>query len=124
MNDIMTPEAVLAMSDEELAEALSEIEVPEFSTKFRRVQGAASVAKSDEGRLFSVSGPKADTVRSLVMADWQLTRKEIAELAACSVSRVGEVVWGLQHDAIEFPAIPTRRKAEASDEDAAESDEG
>ena len=47
-------------------------------------------------------------MRALIFANEGLTRKEIATLADCSVSRVGEVVWGLEDDGIEFPAIPLR----------------
>lgn len=68
-------------------------------------------------RTFMVSGPKADKVRALIFAGLELTRKEIAGLADCSVSRVGEVVWGLEHDGIEFPEIPLRAiKAAAVEE--------
>lgn len=80
--------------------------VPEgLSMKFRRVQGPAT---GDEGREFAVSGPKADKVRALIFADLGLTRKQISELVDCSVSRVAEVVWGLEHDGVEFPEIPLR----------------
>ncbi len=111
---------VLAMDADQLDESLSSVEVPEHSGKFRRVQGEASVANSDQGRLFSVTGPKADRVRKLIFADLELTRREISELAQCSASRVGEVVWGLEYDKIEFPAIPKRRpkvEAEATDDE-------
>lgn len=80
---------------------LPEVSVPATSGKFVRVQPAGP-------REFVVSGKKADAVRWLIFADQNLTRKQIAALATCSVSRVGEVVWGLQHDGIQFPAIPTK----------------
>jgi hypothetical protein len=52
-------------------------------------------------RTFKVSGPKADAVRTLAIAGG-LTRKQIAEQAACSVSRVAEVLWGLDYDGIAY----------------------
>lgn len=93
---------------EHLAETLAAgaAVIPEGLTmKFRRPQGPAA---GPEGREFSVSGPKADAVRALIFADQGLTRKQISELAQCSVSRVSEVVWGLEYDRVEFPAIPLR----------------
>ena len=92
---------MLEYTDEQLAELFA-TEVPEgVSSKFTKVQNAGP-------RVFVVSGPKADKVRALIFANEGLTRKEIATLADCSVSRVGEVVWGLEDDGIEFPAIPLR----------------
>lgn len=80
--------------------------VPEgLSMKFRRKQGEAA---GPEGREFSVSGPKADKVRALIFADLGLTRKQISDLVDCSVSRVAEVVWGLDYDKVEYPTIPLR----------------
>lgn len=76
---------------------LDQVEVPAFSAKFVRVQGPAS----GEGRLFAVTGPKADIVRRLAIRGG-FTRKQIAELAQCSVSRVAEVLWGLDHDGIAY----------------------
>ena len=96
-------------------DVLAAVEVPEgVSAKFVRVQPKGA-------REFVVSGPKADAVRRLIFADQGITRKQIALLANCSVSRVGEVVWGLEHDGIEFPAIPLRPQAPAetaADQDA------
>jgi hypothetical protein len=86
---------------EEQLETLFATEVPEHSAKFVKEQNAGP-------RVFVVSGPKADKVRALIFADQGLTRKDIATLAKCSVSRVGEVVWGLEHDELNFPAIPLR----------------
>lgn len=80
----------------------------DLSMKFRRRQGPASIEGSPEGREFAVSGPKADKVRALIFADLGLTRKQISQLVGCSVSRVSEVVWGLEHDHVEFPTIPLR----------------
>lgn len=77
----------------------------DLTMKFRRIQGPQA---GPTGREFSVSGPKADVVRALIFADQKLTRKQIAELAKCSVSRVSEVVWGLEYDRVEFPEIPLR----------------
>ncbi len=99
---------LLAIPAEELHADLSQVEVPDHSASFRRVQGEASTRDSESGRLFKVTGPKADRVRRLIFADLSLTRKQIAELSLCSVSRVGEIVWGLEFDKIEFPAIPKR----------------
>jgi hypothetical protein len=82
-------------------EMLAQIVVPEHSAKFVRHQPIGA-------REFVVSGPKADAIRRLIFADLGLTRKQISLLADCSVSRVGEVVWGLQFDGIEFPQIPLR----------------
>jgi hypothetical protein len=87
-----------------------EVEVPATSAKFVRVQPAGP-------REFVVSGPKADAVRKLIFAELGLTRKQIALVADCSVSRVGEVVWGLQHDGVEFPAIPLRETKVEEDEE-------
>ena len=86
------------------------VEVPATSSKFVRQQPAGP-------REFVVSGPKADAIRKLIFADLGLTRKQIALVADASVSRVGEVVWGLQNDGIEFPAIPLREAAPVADED-------
>jgi hypothetical protein len=98
---IMSSTFVLPVIDED---ALEDVVVPEVSAKFVRVQPKGA-------REFVVSGRKADAIRTLIFADLGLTRKQIALLANASVSRVGEVVWGLQHDAIEFPAIPLRETA-------------
>lgn len=88
----------------ELSGEVTEVTVPEgLSMSFVKVQPARP-----EGRPFIVSGAKAEAVRWLIFADQGLTRKQIAELATCSVSRVGEVVWGLEHDGVDFPAIPTK----------------
>lgn len=104
----MSSTFVLPVVDED---ALASVVVPETSAKFVKQQPAGA-------REFVVSGPKADAVRRLIFADLGLTRKQISLIAGCSVSRVGEVVWGLEHDAIEFPAIPLRAAApEASPAD-------
>jgi hypothetical protein len=91
----------MEISNEEIAEIFETQEVPEFSAKFTKEQNAGP-------RVFVVTGPKADKVRKLIFADRGLTRKEIATIANCSVSRVGEVVWGLENDELDFPAIPLR----------------
>lgn len=92
-----------------------------LSMKFWRQQGPASMEASENGRQFSVSGPKADKVRALIFADLGLTRRQIADLVDCSVSRVSEVVWGLEHDNVEFPTIPLRApKPEAAKPEPAE----
>ena len=94
-----------------LAETLAAggAQVPDDLTmKFVREQNAGP-------RTFAVSGPKADAVRALIFADMKLTRKQIAELAGCSVSRVAEVVWGLEYDSVEFPEIPLRAEKPASE---------
>lgn len=104
----MSSTFVLPVIDEE---ALADVVVPEgVSAKFVRHQPKGA-------REFVVSGRKADAIRTLIFADLGLTRKQIALLANASVSRVGEVVWGLQHDGIEFPEIPLREKPQAADED-------
>lgn len=91
--------------------ALDDTVIPDFSAKFVRNQPAGP-------REFNVAGRKADAVRTLIFADLGYTRKQIALIADCSVSRVGEVVWGLEHDKIEFPAIPLReRKVEQVEEE-------
>jgi hypothetical protein len=94
---------------------LALVEVPVCSAKFVRMQPKGA-------REFVVSGPKADAVRRLIFADLGLTRKQISLVANCSVSRVGEVVWGLEHDGIEFPTIPLRAKAPEADAAAADAD--
>lgn len=95
------------INEDVLADIFSRTDlVPEgVSMKYVKVQGPAT---GDEGRPFVVSGPKANKVRQLIFAGLELTRKEIADLVGCSVSRVGEVVWGLEADGIEFPPIPLR----------------
>jgi hypothetical protein len=108
----ITADAVLAMTADELAGICSTVEVPEFTEKFIREQNAGP-------REFNVRGPKADAIRALIFLDAQLTRKEISNLTNASVSRVGEVVWGLEHDGTEFPELPKRRQAVAV-EDVAE----
>jgi hypothetical protein len=80
---------------------LGDVVVPEVSPKFVRNQPAGL-------REFVVSGPKADAIRLLIFADRGYSRKRIAALTGASVSRVGEVVWGLQHDAVAYPAIATK----------------
>lgn len=80
----------------------------DLTMKFVREQAAGP-------RTFSVSGPKADAVRALIFADQGLTRKQISELVGCSVSRVAEVVWGLEYDEIDFPAIPLRAEKPAAE---------
>jgi hypothetical protein len=108
----MSSTFVLPTIDED---ALAAVVVPEASAKFVRQQPKGA-------REFVVSGPKADAIRRLIFANLGLTRKQIALLANASVSRVGEVVWGLEHDAIEFPTIPLKATPVAdtqADEDAA-----
>ena len=78
-----------------------------FTGVFTRVQAAGP-------RKFNVRGPKAASVRELVVAGGH-SRKDIAQLAGCSVSRVAEVVWGLDYDGTEYPAIPARSQAPAAD---------
>lgn len=55
-------------------------------------------------RKFNVRGPKAARVRELAVAGG-FTRKQIAELAGCSVSRVAEVLWGLDYDGTEYEVL-------------------
>lgn len=113
----------LNFTPEQLADIFANTEVPTgFSAKFPKTQGPAT---AEMPRIFAVTGPKADKVRSLIFADLGLTRKEIAHYADCSVSRVGEIVWGLQHDDIDFPAIPLRhpKPAAAATEEQPEEDE-
>ena len=66
-------------------------------------------------RKFNVRGPKAARVRELAVAGG-FTRKQIAELAGCSVSRVAEVLWGLDVDGTEYDvpakAAPVATQAE------------
>lgn len=76
---------------------LDQVVVPPFSGKYVRVQGPAS----GEGRTFAVTGPKADVIRRLAIRGG-FTRKQIADLAGASVSRVAEVLWGLDHDGIAY----------------------
>jgi len=110
----MTAEAVLAMDDEQLQAYIDSVEVPYLpSETFVRSQNAGD-------REFNVRGPKAAAIRKLVFAGVELTRLEIAALANASVSRVGEVVWGLEHDGVDFPAIPKRRKAVVVETEVAE----
>jgi hypothetical protein len=52
-------------------------------------------------RTFKVSGPKADAVRELAIVGG-LSRKDIAARVGCSVSRVAEVLWGLDYDGIAY----------------------
>ena len=94
----MSSTFVLPVIDEDV---LANVVVPECSAKFTRVQPKGA-------REFVVSGPKASRIRTLIFADLGLTRKQISLLANASVSRVGEVVWGLEHDGIAFPAIPLK----------------
>ncbi len=91
------------ISDRLIAEdaTLSEVAVPEVSGKYTRVQPAGP-------REFVVTGDKADAIRLLIFADRKLSRKRIAALTGASVSRVGEVVWGLESDGIAFPAIAAK----------------
>ena len=101
----ITAEAVLALGGEELQAFIESVEIPYLpSETFVRTQNAGD-------REFNVRGPKAAAIRSLIFAGVELTRLELAALAGASVSRVGEVVWGLEHDGVDFPAIPKRRKA-------------
>jgi hypothetical protein len=97
-------EEILALSEDELAAFCDEVEVPAYSETYVRTQNAGD-------REFNVRGRKAERIRQLIFADAELTRLELAALAGASVSRVGEVVWGLDHDGTEYPAIPKRRKA-------------
>jgi hypothetical protein len=106
-------EDVIAMSDDELQAFIAQVEVPQVSETYVRTQNAGD-------REFNVRGPKAAAIRALIFADVELTRLELAALANASVSRVGEVVWGLEHDGVDFPAIPKRRKAVVAEDAAAE----
>jgi hypothetical protein len=113
---IMSTYSELVENNEAFEYIVRNTSVPEgLSMKFVKEQGPASTSDGAPGRTFSVSGPKADIVRALVFADLGLTRRQISTLAKCSVSRVSEVVWGLEHDHIEFPAIPLREEKPAAD---------
>jgi redox-regulated HSP33 family molecular chaperone len=86
-----------------LEPSLAAVVVPAHSDSFVKVQPAA-----ESGRKFIVSGAKADAVRLLIFAESGLTRKQIAALCDCSVSRVGEVLWGLDADGVEYVAPPLK----------------
>ncbi len=66
-----------------------------YTGVFTRVQNAGP-------RKFNVRGTKADAVRELVLVHGGLTRKQVAAAAGCSVSRVAEVLWGLDVDGVEY----------------------
>lgn len=106
------------------ASDFKDVEVPEFERKYYRVQGGASTKKSQKGRLFTASGPKADLIVKIILADAGLTRKQIATVVHCSPSRVSEVIWALEaavkNKQIEsFPAVP-RSAVKDDDEDETE----
>ena len=114
----LSAESFMQMDDDERAAVLATADVPEHSGEYVRTQPAGD-------RTFNVRGPKAEAIRAAIYLGIDLTRKELAALANASVSRVGEVVWGLEHDNLDFPAIPKARKAvevEEQEDDAAESD--
>src|SRR5215510_6090387 len=83
-----------------------------FTGIFVRVQNAGA-------RKFNVRGAKANAVRELAIAGG-MTRRQIADAASCSVSRVAEVLWGLDHDGIAYDvpakaaAAPTQADADAA----------
>jgi hypothetical protein len=113
VTDEVTVDDVLAMTMPELQAFALSVEVPAYSDVYTREQNAGP-------RAFNVRGPKAWMVRQLIFAGLELTRLEIASLSDCSVSRVGEVVWGLEHDGVTFPNIPKRRKTVVIDDDTTE----
>lgn len=94
---------------ENLAEAVAAL--PEYARKFRRIQGEASIRKSEDGRLFNIGGPKGDAVAAYLIAGGY-TRQEIADYVGCSVSRVAEVAWGLDAAGVEYNVIKRRPKAQ------------
>jgi len=106
----MTTEQLVSLPD---VSEFEDVEVPEFNRKYTKRQGAASVKKNPKGRTFSASGPKADLIAKMIFSDYQLTRRQMADIANCSPSRVSEVIWALE-DAFEkgqiegFPQVPTR----------------
>jgi hypothetical protein len=106
-----------AMTADELDRAIADL--PQYSRTFHRVQGAASLERDAErGRKFTIGGAKGDAVAAYLIAGGY-TRSEIAEYVGCSVSRVGEVAWGLEAAGIKFDVVK-RRKVEAAEADAAE----
>jgi hypothetical protein len=88
--------------------------------KFIKAQPAA-IAAGEDGRVFTVTGPKADKIRKLIFSGLGFTRKQISMLVDCSVSRVGEVIWALEEDVRqgtieEFPAVPLKAEPAKKDE--------
>lgn len=80
-----------------------DVEVPAYTEVYVRMQAAGP-------RKFNVRGPKADIIRRAALVGGY-TRKQMAELAGASVSRVAEVLWGLDHDGITYDVAKTSTKS-------------
>lgn len=108
-------------------EVFPKADIPEFTRKFTRRQGPASVKKNAQGRVFTVGGAAADRVLQIIFADQGLTRRQIGLVAGCSPSRVTEVIWALEAavkrgELDSFPEVP-RTASKAVDDDAQEASE-
>lgn len=106
-----TTTTIRPLTDEEL----EAIELPNFKRTYVKAQPKyqrGDVVDKDgnavTGREFSASGPKADKVAKYVMHGG-FTRQEIATFVGCSVSRVGEVLWAMDADGVEYPELLRRR---------------
>ena len=85
-----------------------DVEIPDFDRKFVKVQKFAGRAAGEgSGRTFNAGGPKADKVVQMILFGG-LTRKQMAEIAECSESRVGEVVWAMQAAGLDVSKIAKR----------------
>lgn len=98
-------------------------DIPEFTRKYVRRQGPASVKKNAKGRTFTIGGAAADKIIQCIFADQGLTRGQIAKVVGCSPSRVTEVIWGLDeavrnHEILKYPQVP-RQPGRAEDEETA-----
>jgi len=96
-------------------------DIPEFTRKYTKRQGPASVKKNAKGRVFTIGGDAADKIIQCIFADQGLTRGQIAKVVGCSPSRVTEVIWGLEFavkngELATFPAVP-RQPGLANDEE-------
>lgn len=94
-------------------------DIPEFDRKFQKRQGPKSTEKDPKGRTFSASGPSADIVVRIILADQGLTRKQIAIMAGCSASRVSEVLWTMEaaHRKGQLEKRPTIPRSAVTEED-------
>ncbi len=105
-----------------IEEVFPRSEIPEFTRKYTKRQGPASVKKNAQGRTFTIGGAAADRIVQCIFADQGLTRGQIAKVVGCSSSRVTEVIWGLEAavkrgELSSFPSVPRQPGGDNTEED-------
>jgi hypothetical protein len=111
--DLADMAAELAVIEDDQAvqagNAWQDVETPDFARSFMKVQTFKNRKAGDgSARKFTASGPGAEIVIKMVLAGgW--TRREMADTAGVSVSRVAEVVWTMEAAGLDITGILARR---------------